>query len=81
MNEQILVILVWAILAGVLVAYVTYRFVTDRRTDEKRHFLYPLVSNPTDGMFPYRRNIVGWIAYILLLIGMVGFITVIFITY
>ena len=69
------------LLAVVLVGYVTLRLVTDRRSDEKRHYLYPLVSNPTDGMFPDRRNIVGWIAYILLLVGLVGFIATIFITY
>ena len=81
MDEHILIIIIWMLLAVLMVGYVTFRIVTDRRSDEKRHILYPLVSNSTDGMFPDRRNIVGWIAYILLLVGMIGFVAAIFITY
>lgn len=81
MDEKITIIIIWALLAVVLLGYVTFRLITDRCSDENRHFLYPLVSNPTDGMFPARRNIVDWIAYILLLVGMVGFVATIFITY
>lgn len=63
-----LIIYVWAVLSVVLIGYVVYRIFTDRKSDGKRHPLYPLVSNPTDGMFPAKGK--SWIGYLLAFVAL-----------
>jgi choline-glycine betaine transporter len=78
MNSTTSIIVVWAVLGGVVAAYVIYRLITDRRTDAKRHILYPLVSNASDGMFPERGDIFIWVGYMLALLGMLGFLGILY---
>ena len=79
MENPISIIVVWALLGGVVAAYVIFRLITDRRTDAKRHILYPLVSNATDGMFPEKGDAIGRVGYILMLFGMFGFLSILYI--
>lgn len=67
-------LLIWAILMGMLAIYVIYRILTDRDRGGSSHALYPLFSRPTDPTFPDRGNILGWVAYSLLLLGICGFV-------
>lgn len=77
--EMMSLLLIWAALMGIVVIYVAYRLLTDRPRGDKRHALYPLVSRPSDPAFPGRRDILGWIAYLLLLLGVIGFLVGIYI--
>ena len=61
------IVVTWGLLCAVLVAYVVYRFVTDRSKGSQRHPLYPLVSRPTDPSFPAQGAWIQWAAYICLL--------------
>jgi hypothetical protein len=78
MDSPLPIIIVWALMAMVIIAYVVYRLMTDRRSGGKRHALYPLASNPSDGMFPEKGDYLSWGGYGLLTIGLVGFIGLIF---
>jgi hypothetical protein len=71
---MILVIYTWGILCFVIIGYVVFRFFTDKKGIKKQHFLYPLVSNPTDGMFPEKGNYVGWGIYLFVLFGLIVFL-------
>lgn len=66
-------------MAAAIVIYVIYRLVTDRPSGEKRHPLYPMVSNPTDRMFPEKGDYLSWVGYVLVIVGFAGLIGVIFI--
>lgn len=79
MDSPLPIIIVWALLVAVIVAYVAYRLVTDRRSEENRHPLYPMVSNPSDGMFPDKGDHLSWCGYGLVTLGLAGFIGIIFI--
>lgn len=79
MESAVPIIVVWAILAFVMVAYVTYRLMTDRRSGSKRHPLFPFTSNSSDGFFPDKGDYLGWVAYLLILIGLLGFAGIIYI--
>ena len=78
MDNPIPIIVVWALQGVVVSAYVIFRLVTDRRSDRERHFLFPLVSNASDGMFPKKGDILGWVSYALLVLGMVGFLGILY---
>lgn len=78
MNSPFPIIVVWAFLAAVLVAYVAYRFITDRRSDSKTHSLYPFASNPSDGVFP-KGGYLGRAAYLIILFGLLGFVGIIYV--
>lgn len=67
-------ILIWVILGIVVLGYVTYRLVTDRRSPGKRHVLYPTISNPGDGMFPDKGDYLTWSGYGFVLLGLLGFV-------
>ena len=69
-----LIIYIWGILSLIIVVYVIYRMFTDRKSDAKQHWLYPLVSNPTDGAFPAKGKYLSWVLYLSLFIGMVIFL-------
>lgn len=78
MDSPFPIIVVWTILAAVLVAYVAYRFITDRRSDSKNHPLYPFTSNSSDGIFP-RGGRLGKLAYLIILLGLLGFVGIIYV--
>ena len=69
--EVIGIIYVWAVLVLVVLGYVIYRLVTDKRTADKKHPLYPLVSYPTDGLFPEKGRFRQWLVYILVCVVLV----------
>lgn len=79
MNNPIPGIVIWVLLGSVVLAYVIYRLVTDRRNDSKQNALYPLVSNRSDGMFPQKDDVLGWVGYLLMVLGMVGFVGIVYI--
>ena len=60
-------------LVAIVIMYVIYRFVTDRKKGIKRHPLYPLVSKSTDGTFPQANDYIGWVVYVLLATGLLAF--------
>ncbi len=64
-------IIVWIILFAVVIGYVVYRLLTDKEKSGKKHWLYPLNSNPGDPMFPKPGNIFGWVIYLLLLLPII----------
>ena len=72
--KTMLIIYIWGILSLIIVVYVIYRMFTDRKSDAKQLWLYPLVSNPTDGAFPAKGKYLGWVLYLSLFIGMVIFL-------
>ena len=72
--EFILIVYIWVILSLVVVGYVVYRILTDRKSGTKQHWLYPLVSNPTDGAFPAKGKYLNWALYFVLSLGMVIFL-------
>ncbi|UAW97373.1 hypothetical protein KEM63_11145 [Halopseudomonas nanhaiensis] len=74
MESTVLVIATWAVLCLVLVAYVIYRILTDRPSGATRHPLYPLVSNPGDGMMPGKEPVLlaGYVSLVLALIGLLA---------
>jgi hypothetical protein len=65
-------IIVWGILGLILVVYVAYRFTTDKAGNDKRHMLYPLVSNPTDPTLPTSK--LALLCYLFMLAGIAGVI-------
>jgi len=71
--EMLLIIYTWGILSLVIIGYVIYRLFTDRKSDAKQHWLYPLVSNPTDGAFPAKGKYLSWALYLFLFLGMAVF--------
>jgi hypothetical protein len=62
---ELLIIYTWGILSLVIIGYVIYRIFTDHKSDAKQHWLYPLVSNPTDGTFPAKGKFLSWALYLL----------------
>ena len=70
----ILIIYIWGILSFIIIGYVVYRLFIDRKSSEKQHWLYPLVSNPTDGTFPEKGKYLSWALYLFLFIGMFIFL-------
>lgn len=67
---EIIIIYVWEALSLVIIGYVIYRIFTDRKSDVKQHWLYPLVSNPADGVFPAKGKYLSWVLYLFLFLGM-----------
>ena len=76
MNDPTSILLVWLGLGIIMVSYVTYRLISDRKkSSEHRHIFYPLTSNPGDKMFPGRNDTIGWVAYIFMIIGVLAFLS------
>jgi hypothetical protein len=67
---------VWLVLCLVLVAYVAYRFISDRPDSSPQHPMYPLVSKPTDRSLPKSGAWLEWVAYGCLLLGLAGLLVV-----
>ena len=65
------IIIIWVILLAVLMGYVVYRFSTDKEKSGKKHWLYPLISNPGDPMLPKPDNKISLVIYLLLLIPII----------
>jgi hypothetical protein len=76
--DTLFIIYIWGILSLVIIGYVIYRFFTDRKSSEKQHWLYPLISNSTDGTFPEKGKYISWALYLFLLIGMFVFLVNLF---
>ena len=74
MNNNLHILSVWGLLVAIVIMYVIYRFVTDRKKGIKRHPLYPLVSKSTDGTFPQANDYIGWVVYVILATGIFAFI-------
>lgn len=72
--DAIPLIIVWAILGIVVLIYVVYRLATDSRSTEKKHALYPFVSNSGDGALPEKGDFLSWSGYGLVVLGLVGFL-------
>ena len=66
------IIIVWGILGLILIAYVVYRFATDKADSNKRHILYPLISKPTDPTLPTSK--LALLCYLFMLAGISGVI-------
>ena len=79
MDSPLPIIVVWTILAIVMVAYVAYRLMSDRWSGSKRHPLFPFTSNSSDGFFPDKGDYLGWVAYLVILMGLLGFVGIIYI--
>ena len=77
MEPILLIIIVWSLLAAAMIGFVVYRLFTDRRKEGEKHFMYPIVSKPTDGMFPTSPGKLDIISYLLISIGMLAFIALI----
>ena len=75
---MMLIIYIWGILSLVIIGYVAYRILTDRKSGEKQHSLYPIISNKTDGIFPARGKYLSWAWYLFLLSSLVVFIIIMF---
>jgi len=67
---------VWAVLCLVLVAYVAYRFMSDKHDGSPQHPLYPFVSKATDRTLPKSGAWLEWAAYGCLLLGLAGLLIV-----
>lgn len=61
------ILVVWGVLCVALAAYVAYRLLTDRAKGSRRHYLWPLVSHPTDPSVPPRGAWLAWLGYISIL--------------
>ena len=68
--EQMSILIIWGVLAFIVIAYVIYRFVTDKPTGNKQHPLYPLVSNPSDPTIPTSK--LALFCYLFILAGISG---------
>jgi len=68
--EQISIVLVWGVSALVIIAYVIYRIVTDKRVKNKRNILYPLTSYLGDPVIPKSKLML--LSYVFILVGISG---------
>jgi len=68
--ESMIIISIYVALSLILLTYVVYRFKTDKPEGNKRHPLYPLVSNPTDPTFPINKTSITF--YIFMFAGILG---------
>ncbi len=73
------IIIIWVFLLIIIIGYVVYRLFTDKEKEGKKHFLYPLNSNPSDPMFPKASNKLELVAYLAITLSIFGSIVFVFI--
>jgi hypothetical protein len=75
MSSPVPLIVVWVLLGLALIAYVVYRFITDRVDGSKRHHpLYPMISSRSDPTAPSDR--LSRLGYAVTALSMLGFVIV-----
>jgi hypothetical protein len=65
-------LIVWALMAIVMIGYAAYRIASDKPDGSRSHPLFPFASRPTDPATPPKGDYLGWAAYVLTTIGLLG---------